>query len=53
MGNIYGPIWVSTDEYLKIWTAHELNRESSDMHGEIILAVAPENPNLTIPIHTE
>jgi len=35
--NKYGPIRVSTDEYLKILTEQELNRESSTMRGEVIL----------------
>ena len=35
--NKYGPIWVSTDEYLKILTEQELNRESCKMRGEVIL----------------
>jgi len=39
-GNIYDPIPVSTDEYLKIQTEQELNRESSKMAGEKIIAVA-------------
>jgi hypothetical protein len=42
-GNIYGPIWVSTDNYLKILTEQELNRESYKMCGEIIIAAAQEN----------
>jgi len=35
--NKYGPIRVSTDEYLKILTEQELNRESSKLRGEVIL----------------
>jgi len=52
-GNIYGPIRVSTDEYLKILTEQELNRESSKMRGEIIIAVAQENHGRTIPTRTD
>jgi hypothetical protein len=37
MGNKYGPIQVSADEYLKILTEQELHRESSTMRGEVIL----------------
>jgi len=33
-GNIYGPIQVSTDAYLKILTERELNRESSKMRRD-------------------
>jgi len=33
-GNIYGPIQVSTDAYLKILTEREINRESSKMRGD-------------------
>jgi hypothetical protein len=43
MGNIYGPIRVSTDEYLKILTEQERNKERSKMRGEIIIAVGQEN----------
>jgi len=32
--NIYGPIQVSTDAYLKIMTEQELNPQSSKMHGD-------------------
>jgi len=47
-GNINGPIRVSTDEYLKILTEQELNRERSKIRGEIIIAVAQENRGRTI-----
>jgi len=32
--NIYSPIWVSTDAYLKILTEQELNRQSSEIRGD-------------------
>jgi hypothetical protein len=35
--NKYGPIRVSSDEYLTILTEQELNRESSTMRGDVIL----------------
>jgi len=47
-GNINGPIRVSTDEYLKILTEQELNRERSKIRGEIIIAVAQEHHGRTI-----
>jgi hypothetical protein len=32
--NIYGPIQISTDAYLKILTEQEVNRESSKIRGD-------------------
>ena len=51
--NIYDSIRVSTDEYLKILMEQKLNRESSKMRGEIIIAVAQENHGWTIPTRTD
>jgi hypothetical protein len=53
MGNIYDPIQVSTDEYLKILTEQDFNRESSKTRREIIFADAQENHSQTIPTHTD
>jgi len=54
MKNIYGPIRVSTDAYIKILTAQELNRESSEMRGDRnTLCCCTRNDSCTIPTHTD
>jgi len=52
-GNIYVPIQVSIDKYSKILPEHYLDRESSQMRGEIIFAVEQENQSWTMPAHTD
>jgi len=52
-GNIYGLILVSSDKHWNILTEQVVNRESSKMRGDIIVAVAQENHSRTILTHTD